>query len=264
MLYYPQLMTGTVGQFPLTQRMTIRTVANELISGDAVRTSDPNEQLIRWQLQYSGLTDSEWLSIEQLFETMEGRLGTFTFLDPSNNLLSWSEDWTKSVWTADPLLQVVKGMQDALGGTNAMQLTNTSQTAQRIMQTVGGASWFQYCSSVYVRSDASCTVALVISASGQELKNIIGTSQNWGRVVYPAMLAVTQDGIAFGLEIPAGARIQAFGAQLEAQAGASEYKKTDDHCGVYSKTRFDTDALQVTTDALGRNASAVSLVSSLR
>lgn len=263
MLYYPQLISGTAGQFPLTQRMNVRTIANELISGDAVRMSDPNDQLIRWQLQYTGLTDSEWASIEQLFETTEGRLGTFTFLDPSNNLLSWSEDWTKSVWVPDPMLQVVKGMQDALGGTNAMQLTNTSQTTQRIMQTVAGASWFQYCYSVYLRSDTPCMVALVISASGQELKKMVATPQTWERSVYPGRLSVTQDGIAFGIEMPAGVRVQAFGPQVEAQAGASEYKRTDGRCGVYSKSRFDTDALRVKTNAPGQNSGAITLVSSL-
>ncbi len=91
--------------------------------------ADPNDGSMRWQLQYSGLTDAEWGSIEELFEAAEGRLTTFTFLDPIDNLFVWSENWTNLVWTADPLLQLVSGVQDPLGTTNAMQVTNTAQTS---------------------------------------------------------------------------------------------------------------------------------------
>ena len=126
MLYYPQLTTGAVCQLPVTQRTSIRTVSNELAGGDTIRMADPNYEIKRWQLQYSGLTDGEWASIEQLFEATEGRLATFTFLDPTDNLLMWSEDWTKTVWTADPLLQLVNGIPDPVGASNAMQLTNTA------------------------------------------------------------------------------------------------------------------------------------------
>ena len=109
MLYYPQLTSGSVSQFPVGRRSGTRIVSNELPSGDSIRMTDAGAATIRWQLQYGGLTDDEWSAMEQLFEASEGRLNTFTFLDPTDNLLLWSEDWTKPAWSSDPLMQAVVG-----------------------------------------------------------------------------------------------------------------------------------------------------------
>lgn len=263
MLYYPQLTSGAVCQLPVSQRTSIRTVSNELAGGDSIRMADPNDGVVRWQLQYSNLTDAEWSAIEQLFEAVEGRLATFTFLDPTDNLLTWSEDWTKSVWNADPMLQIVKGIQDPLGGSNAVQLTNTSQATQRVTQSIAAASWFQYSFSVYLRSDAPAVALIVASTSGQDSLTAVSIGSVWARAAESGSLSARQDGISFGIQLPAGARIQAFGAQVEAQAAPSQYKKTTDRCGVYSKTRFDSDALTLSTDAPNQNSGVVSLSSGL-
>jgi hypothetical protein len=261
MLYYPQLSSGAVSQLPVTQRTSIRTVSNEMPGGDTIRMADPNDDIVRWQLQYSGLTDVEWASIEQLFEAVEGRLNTFTFLDPTDNLLVWSEEWTNPVWIADPLLQLVSGVPDPLGSTNATQLANTGQTKQRITQNIAGASWFQYCFSVYLRSSVSSVVQIVASAGGLDLLTAISTGPAWIRAVASSTLAVVQDGLAFGIQLPAGASIQAFGAQVEAQTAAGEYKKTIDLGGVYSNTRFDSDSLTLSTNAPNQNSGTISLYS---
>ncbi len=165
MLYYPQLTTGAVSQFPVARVTNMRTVANQLASGYTIRMEDTGAQKVQWQLRYSSLTDVERSSIESLFEASEGQLNTFTFLDPTDNLLMWSEDWTQAVWTADPLLQVTGGVSDPMGGSDAMQLTNTAQTTQQIVQGTSGPSSFLYCFSVFVRSAAPATIQLVLAAT---------------------------------------------------------------------------------------------------
>src|SRR5262249_11127352 len=157
MLYYPQLTSGSVCQFPAGWRTTIRTISNELAGGANIRMSDPGGRTMCWRLEYSSLTDDEQSAMEQLFEAAEGRLESFTFLDPTDNLLTWSEDWTKPTWTSDPLLQSAGGGTDPFGGSGALQITNIAQTAQQVVQSLGGASWFQYCFSVYLRSDSPST-----------------------------------------------------------------------------------------------------------
>src|SRR5580704_7114381 len=144
MLYYPQLTTGSIAQFPVSRAVNMRTVANQLPSGFTIRMADTGAQKVQWRLAYSDLTDGERASIESLFEAAEGQLSTFTFLDPTDNLLMWSEDWTQSVWTPDPLLQVTGGVPDPLGGNASMQLTNTAQATQQIVQNICGPSWFVY------------------------------------------------------------------------------------------------------------------------
>ena len=263
MLYYPQLSTGVVSQFPISRRTTMRTISNSLPSGDSIRMSDPSAAVVGWQLQYSNLTDDEWSSLETLFEATEGQLTTFTFLDPMDNLLQWSEDWTKPVWTADPLLHVSTGIADPLGGTGALHLTNTGQTTQRIVQSIAGASWLQYCCSVYLRSAAPATVQILFSATGQESLTQVTIGSSWTRVVKTDSLTLHEDGISFGLQLPAGASIVAFGAQAEPQPAAGYYKKTTDLAGVYPNTRFNSDSLIQTTDAPNQNSCSVSLASRL-
>jgi hypothetical protein len=261
MLHYPQLTSGSVCQFPVKRRTTLRTVSNELPGGDNIRTSDPGAAAVRWQLQYLGLTDGERSSIEQLFVAAEGRLTTFTFLDPTDNLLMWSEDYTKSVWTVDPLLHLTAGMADPFGGTGATQMTNTAQVPQSAAQSIESASWFQYCLSVYLRSDAPLAIQLVFSAAGQELRRSIPVNTVWTRAIETGSIPSTQDVIGFRLELPAGTRISAFGAQVEPQLAAGSYKKTLDRAGVYPRTRFDSDSISLTTDAPKQHSCSVNLVS---
>lgn len=263
MLYYPQLASGAVCQFPVSQRTSIRTMSNELPGGDTIRMPDPGAAAIQWQLQYSSLTDNEWASIEQLFETVEGRLTTFTFLDPTDNLLAWSEDWTKSVWTTGPLLNVSSGIQDPYGASNAVQLTNTSQTAQRIVQTINGASSFQYCFSTYLRSDTPCTLQVVGSTAGEESLATVSAGPSWVRIARSVSFSTQHDGIGFGLQLPVGTRVEAFGAQVEAQPIAGQYKKSTDRGGVYANTRFASDSLRRTTDASNQNSCGIDLFSCL-
>src|SRR5579872_7404036 len=169
MLYYPQLSTGSACQFPFARRTYARTVSNDLLGGASIRTSDPGAELFRWQLQYSGLTDTEWSSIEQLFLAVEGQLNTFTFLDPADNLILWSEDWTQPQWVFDPLLQLSTGIQDPLAGNGAAQLTNTGQASLSVVQLLNAPSWFQYCYSIYLRSDVPASVDVLATTAGQDL-----------------------------------------------------------------------------------------------
>jgi hypothetical protein len=263
MLYYPQLTTGAISQFPLRRGNNMRTVANQLASGYTIRMADTGAQRVQWQLRYSDLTDGERSAIEGLFAAAQGQLNTFTFLDPTDNLLMWSEDWMQTVWTADPLLQVAGGVQDPFGGNSAMRLTNTAQTVQQIIQSTNGPSSFVYCFSVYVRSSVPATIQLVVTATGETALTAVATSASWRRATASGSLSVQHDGISFGVQLPAGAQVDAFGAQVEAQPGAGLYKKTLDLAGVYSSTRFSSDLLAATATAPNQNSCQIGLISNL-
>jgi hypothetical protein len=263
MLYYPQLTTGAVSQFPVTRNTYMRTVSNQLPSGYTIRMADTGAQKVRWRLQYSSLTDSEISSIESLFEASEGQLNTFTFLDPTDNLLMWSEDWTQAVWAPDPLLQVTPGVSDPVAGSDAMQLTNIAETTQQIVQNTNGLSSFVYCYSVYLRSAVPATIQLVVTATGQTVLTPITTGASWTRVTTSGSLSVQQDGIGFGVQLPAGVQVDAFGAQVEAQPGAGLYKKTIDLGGVYASTRFSADLFVGTATAVNQNSCEIDLISNL-
>jgi hypothetical protein len=263
MLYYPQLTTGAVSQFPVARTTNMRTVSNQLPSGFTIRMADTGLQKVQWRLKYSSLTDGERTAIENLFEASEGQLNTFTFLDPTDNLLMWSEDWTETVWTADPLLHVTGGMADPTGGNDAIELTNTAETTQQIVQNTSGPSSYVYCYSVYVMSSVPATIQLVVAATGQTTLTPINTGAQWTRVLTSVSLSVQQDGVGFGIQVPAGVQVYAFGAQVEAQPEAGLYKKTTDLGGVYPSTRFSSDLLSFTATAPNQNSGEVDLISSL-
>jgi len=263
MLYFPQLATGAVSQFPVTRNARLRTVSNELPGGYAIRMPDPGLQKVQWRLRYTALTDGERAAMESLFAASEGQLNTFVFLDPTANLLQWSEDWTHSVWAADPLLQVSGGIADPLGGTGATQLTNIAQTTQQIVQNTSGPSSFVYCYSLYVRSAVPTTIQLVRTATGQTLLTPVTTTSSWARVTATGSLTVQQNGIGFGVQLPAGEQVDIFGGQVEAQPAAGLYKKTTDLGGIYAKTRFVSDVLIVSATAPNQNACQIDLISNL-
>ncbi len=52
--------------------------------------------------------------------------------------------------------------------------------------------------------------------------------------------------MTFGAQLGAGASVDLFGMQVEAQLAASDYKMTGAAGGVYSKARFASDQITVT------------------
>ena len=256
MLYYPP-----VAQYPIARRTSMRTVVDALADGNSVRVGDSAARRMRWELRYSGLTAAEWQAIEQLFVATQGQVGSFTFLDPAVNLLAWTDDFSNGVWRVDPLLQVTAGIGDPRGGTGAASLTNTAQTAQRVSQVVAGASWFEYCFSVWVRSAAGTAVSLVYAGSVEEARLSFVAGSAWVRVVKSGLLVAHEDGIRFAIELPAGGSVQIFGPQVEAQVAAGAYKKTTDRAGVYGKARFEEDRLRGVAESVGRFGGVVRVVS---
>jgi hypothetical protein len=261
MAHYPQLLTDTVCQFPTNRRATTRTVLNELTGGVNIRMGDPGGAAIRWVLKYSGLTDDELGSLRELFDAMEGRLNTFTFLDPTANLLEWSDDWTKSVWGRDSLLTATTGVADPFGGMHASEITNTGEAAQRASQSIDGAGTYQYCFSLYLRSDAASAARLFLNSGGQELDLVVTSGASWTRATMTGKLTSSADTVSFGVELMPGIRVQVFGAQVEAQPGAGQYKGTTDRAGVYTLTRFDADSFTVIADAPNQQSCSVTLIS---
>jgi hypothetical protein len=52
--------------------------------------------------------------------------------------------------------------------------------------------------------------------------------------------------VPFGFQLPAGALVDIFGFQVEAQPAPSTYMRSQSTTGVYPRARFDQDELTVT------------------
>ena len=130
MAFFPQLSTGVASQYPLRRRQVFRSAVNRMRDGRQIKAFDSGGSGLEIELELNGLTDDEMTGLEEFFAEREGRRETFGFLDPAMNLLQWSEDFSKPVWTRGPLLSVTGGELDPWGTLRASRLQNSAGAAQ--------------------------------------------------------------------------------------------------------------------------------------
>ena len=259
MAYFPQLSTGALAQYPLRKRRFSRAVVNSMHDGSNRKLLDPTAATVSWRLAFSGLTSEERTRLEQFFESVEGRLGTFTFLDPTDNLLLWSEHLTNPAWVKGPLLAVSEGFADLLGTNRATRIANSGGTAQAVEQSIAGPGWYRYCFSLWGRSAAAGSVTLFRSTASatDSASHAVGTS--WRRLILSGNFENTDEGVKFGVRLEPGASVEVYGLQVECQPAASEYKRTTSRSGVYANARLDDDSLDVVTEDLDAHSCLVGI-----
>jgi hypothetical protein len=206
---------------------------------------------VEWEIDLASLTNAEWNAMAGLFQAAEGQLGTFTFLDPFGNLLSWSEAPGAAAWATDAGLTLTAGAADPQGGTGATSIANASASPQNVAQAAAVPSWYRYCFSVWARSDAARQVTLFVSAGTESAQQSLAVGPAWRRLAMGAQLTTQQGTATFGVTIPGGATVDVFGFQAEAQVGASSYKATGAQSGVYASASFLNDVLAMTSEAPG-------------
>ncbi len=246
MLMFPQLMTGASALYPVTKTTIQRTVVNALGDGSTVVFSDPDAAALAWELHASGMTLAEWSAIETLFLATSGMWQTFTFLDPTGNLLADSENLGGGAWTNGALIQLTTGVADPLGTNRATGVVNAGGVAESVAQTLAAPGNFHYCLSVWARTPGTSGVSLTISTTGGGASQSFALNGTWQHISVSANPGQTTTSVTFGAQLAAGASIDLFGMQVEAQLAASDYKMTETQGGVYANARFGQDRLTVT------------------
>ena len=259
MLFYPQLQTGNVAQFPLKKHLRLRTVENQLMDGSRVIQRGLQPLATEWELRYNGLSDIERIAIEQFHSQTEGRLQSFTFLDPTSNLLRWSEDLSKTVWTRDAGLAVTGGIASPGGGVRASRLTNNTAIAQKIKQTVSASGSFTYCLSVKARATQPSTFFLFIGEGSSRITKELVAETGWRLYWVTGNFQSSAETLEFGVETSAGQSLEIFGMQAGPQPGPGDYVRTGATSGVNSGVRFTDDRLSITTSGPDDTAMTVRL-----
>jgi hypothetical protein len=259
MFYFPQLSTGSVGQYPIQKRRAMRTVVNEAADGRQYKLADARATAVEWTLTFQTLTDTERDALLTLWGNVEGRLGSFTLLDPTDNLLLWSEDLTQAAWTHNSLLTVAAGVADPNGGTSANSISNTGSGALAVQQTINGPGWFQYAFSVRARSDSSQQLTLILSTASGSQSQAFNIGPNWTPLLLSGQLGGTDQAVTFGIQAGPGESADLYAIQVEAQAGGSGYKVTTSSGGVYPQVRFLNDELAITTDGPNQHSCQIGI-----
>lgn len=237
-LTYPQL-----AHFPIVRRRRRRTVMNRMTDGRAIKLADPAGEETEWRLEYAELTDEEAGMLQEFFVAAEGRLNDFVFVDPTANLLLWSDRLDEAAWSRGPLLTV----SEAEG---VWRVSNAGAGPQALMQTIEAPAAFVYCCSVYARA-AGGSVRLLAGGSATEFA--IGTE--WRRL----KVSGTFEELTFGVEVGAGKLVELRGLQVEAQAGASAAKASAAG-GVYEGARFRDDRMEMVATGVNRHSCTVNIV----
>lgn len=245
MTFYPQLVSGAMVQYPLVKRVVYRTVRNAALDGSDDRWGDAEAGRLEWELRYEGLSHEEQERLEAFHREMEGRLGEFTFLDPTDNLLAWSGEPGQAVWDKSAWLNVVAGLPDPAGGSEAFGLINAGSVQQSLQQLITAPGWFTYCWSVYARSTQAARVTLYRRSGAEEDAREFTTGPSWARLVHSGKGASQEHTVWFGVRLEPGTAVELYGMQAEAQPAPSPYRKTGLRGGVYEGARFDDDELQI-------------------
>ncbi|MCL6545909.1 MAG: hypothetical protein K6T61_11830 [Bryobacteraceae bacterium] len=245
MKFFPQLVTGSIAQYPLVKRAVYRTIWNTALDGSEDRLGDSGAERLEWELRYEGLSREEQERLATFHGEMEGRLGEFTFLDPTENLLARSGEPEASVWEKSPLLTVVRGIPDPAGGAEAFRLTNAAGVEQSLQQVITAPGWFAYCWSVYVRSETAARLTLYRKSGIEEDAKEFAVGTSWERLVHSGKGGSQETTVWFGVRLGPGAAVELYGMQAEAQPAPSPYRRTRARGGVYEGARFDDDELRV-------------------
>ncbi len=246
MNFFPQLDSGAIAQYSVEIKRRFRTASTETIDGRQVQWSDASAQSIEWKCEYSDLSPDEWNALENLHTTVEGQLQTFTFFDPLDNLLLWSESFSNSVWQKDPYFNLSTGVSDPLGGTNGFHVTNSGVVAQQMTQSIAIPGSYTASFSVWAKGSA---LKLIHLASGAEAS--FPASANWTRIDATFFGGVGETSV-FGFSLAPSAVVDLFGAQVDAQPATSTYKKTGNRGGIYPYARFAEDRLRAVAIAPNR------------
>src|ERR1039457_1389539 len=217
---YPQLGSGALSQFPVQKTRRLRTVVNRAADGSTIKLADPAAEATEWLLTYADLSDAEAVALRAFFDSAEGTLNGFTFLDPAGNLLAWSDQLNNAVWQKDPLLALTAGVADPQGGTLGWQLSNSGGAAQGIGQTLAAPGEYLYCLSAYVRATTSTSVGLTVGS--QTVQRAV--TSGWTRVAWTTNGGAEATSVRFAIEVGAGDGVTVYGLHVEAQAAASGYR----------------------------------------
>ena len=258
-LFFPQLTSGSLAQYPIRKVHATRSIMNILPDGTVIVSPDPDAHQMIWQLAYTGLSLPEAEALQELFTATNGPFRAFTFIDPTTNMLSNSVDLTQSMWQTSSSIKITPGIADPNGGTAAFLLTNQSQAYQEITQTLIVPASYQYCFSLYASSNQPTDLTLVRRGLSAQASDAVPVGPEWRRIISSGRLNDAGTQLSISIRLAAGQQVEVFGPQLEPQLAPSFYAATTQIGGVYPNAHWAANELTVTAEGPGLYSTVVSI-----
>ncbi len=225
-LFFPQLSTGALVQYPVKRTKSVQTVETRAEDGSVLTYFDPKGSILSWQLEYSGITLAEVNRLQALFDACAGRFRAFTSIDPVANMLT-------SQW------------QTGVGVTIAGNMyTNASNAPAEVSQTFSIPFGYAYCFSLGGNMSAGAESLLTLIRRGSAMEERTTLPVNSPLLVSTGVLA--DGGLQFtaALQLQPGQSVDLSQAQLEAQPSPSPFRPA--RGGVYWNAHWAIDELLFT------------------
>lgn len=248
-LFFPQLSSGALAQYPIRKTRIGRTIKNILPDGTMILYPDLSALLMGWQLSYTNLSANDSTALQDHFSACAGPVHAFTFIDPTENMFISSSDPGDAPWQVSDLITLAPGGTDPEGGTSAFTMTNTGQAPQEIAQAFTVPSGYQYCFSLYASSVEPGTMAIVRRGSSSQDTTEASIGPCWNRIVSSGRLNDSGTGFTAAICLAPGQQVKVFGLQLEPQISPSAYRSTTQLGGVYANAHWAAERLTVAAEA---------------
>lgn len=226
-LFFPQLATGALAQYPIKRKKSLSTVTSRTEDGTVYTYFDPKGSMLTWELAYADITQTEADQLLALFDVCAGRLRAFTFIDPVANLLM-------------PQWQVAAGIE----AVNNVY-TNKGTVAAEVSQSFSIPSGYAYSFSLPGDPNAApdATVTLIRRGTSTEQRTVVGL--NRPQLYSSGALADSGAQFTAAVELRPGQTVDLSRAQLEAQPFPSSFRMPQG--GVYNNAHWAVDELLFTT-----------------
>ena len=236
-LFFPQLSSGALVQYPLRKTSHLRTVLNSLPDGTVIGAPDPYSGTLRWELVYQDLSLADKDLLQVHFQACSGPWLPFVFIDPVGNMLNDSGNFQTSSWQLGSNIAVQGGAADPFGANTAFLVTNNGQTVQGISQTLSVPAKYQYVLSIYASSQTPSNIRLVRQADSQDSVPFPVFAE-WVRLVSSGRLGTSLTSFTVGIQLDPGHQVLLAAPQLEPQIMPSRYRQTAGAGGVYPNAHW--------------------------
>lgn len=252
---YPVLDGGVTSQWPIRKATFVANLIERTASGRLWIRHRAEGSRAEWLLSYRGLSQEEAQRLEQFFQDQGGALQSFTFVDPTANLLVDSEDLSTAGWSKPGTLSISELAQET-GRGRQWQVTNYGALAE-LDQSVLVPEGAHVCFSVELRSAAAAGIEVIAGDQARACEAVAV----WQRL----HVSVQADAgpVRAGIRLQAGHATEVREPQFELQLAPSGYRVSFPPYGVYPETKFANDRLELRASGPDRYETEVRLISAI-
>jgi hypothetical protein len=268
MAFYPQINSNLIiTQLPYATSQEWGNIVQAVETGihwsfplrGAGLSGYPTGPLFRFSINYVNITDAEINTLFSFFQSVRGCWQPFSLLDPSGNLLQFSETFSNAYWVKTSSL--TSNQPDPLGYGQRATLATAGFFKAVVGPSSGGMSGFVMCASVWVKAQSNGTTVTLgfidNSTSTQYTSSASLNAGNWTRLHFTLVLP-TNNQFLFYLNL--GGTCTIFGAQVAPMKGEGGYAATPNNYGYHQYCRFDTDDFIVNSPSPNSNQLALPVV----